>query len=261
MKNNSNIYQHPKYYALGYRWNTGPECDFIEGCLEAYGPKDGKRLLDLGCGAGRHAFHLAGEGYQVKGIDIQPEMVDFVKEQAQKLELPVTAEVADLHTLEISGTYDAAYCFKDTFRFLLSNEDIIAHLRRVSELLVPGGLYLTDFWVPRQWDQAGSEVFQWEQEKGSTKVKVFYVQHPDTIDPVKQTFEEELVLEVYENEEVKEIRGGRTRTRLLLPQEFRSLVGESGVFEWMGSYSDFALTRPLERASMNGRMISVMRRQ
>jgi len=57
------------------------------------------------------------------------------------------------------------------------------------------------------------------------------VQHPESVDPAKQTFEEGLVFEVQAAGKTKEIPGGRTRTRLLLPQRFRSPVGQSGVIE------------------------------
>ena len=257
----SEVYRHPAYYALGYRWNTEAECDFIEACLKAHGPAGGKRLFDIGCGAGRHLLHLAGKGYQVSGIDIRPEMVTFVEEAFKQAKLPVTVAVDDLCRLSPRGPFDLAYCFMDTFRFLLTNEQIVAHLRAVSGMLAPGGLYLTDFWVPRQWDQIGNEVHQWEQTEGDTMVRVFYLQHPDTIDPVTQTFEDELVFEVHENGTTKEIRGGPTRTRLILPLEFAALVEASGAFTILSTHSEFDLATPFDLACLSWRMISVLQKR
>ena len=148
----SEVYRYPKYCALAYRWNTEMECDFIEACLTAHGPAGGKRLFDIGCGAGRHLLHLAKKGYRVSGIDVRPEMVAYVQQEAQRAQLPVAVATGDLRNMTARGSYDLAYCFMDTFRFLLTNEEILTHLRAVAGLLAPGGLYLTDFWVPRQWD-------------------------------------------------------------------------------------------------------------
>jgi len=184
-----------------------------------------------------------------------------VTQEASRAKLPITAAVDDLRRLSIPGTFDAAFCFMDTFRFLLTNDEIRAHLQAVAERLVPGGLYLTDFWVPNRWDQIGSEIHQWEQTEGNTTVRVFYVQHPESVDPILQTFEDELVFEVRENGETKEIRGGRTRTRLLLPQEFAALVEGSGVFTLAGTYGDFDLAKPFSRDSLSWRMISVLKKR
>jgi len=257
----SEVYRYPQYYALGYRWNTRAECDFIEACLKTFGPAGGKRLLDIGCGSGRHLGELAARGYRMTGVDIRPEMVEFVRQEAQKAGRSVAVSVDDLEALAVQGPFDAAFCFMDTFRFLLTNEAILSHLERVAERLAPGGLYLTDFWIPAQWDQIANEVHQWEQTEGGTTVRVFYLQYPDTVDPIQQTFEDELVFEVHEGDEVKEIRGGRTRTRLILPQEFRLLVEHSKAFELAGAYSDFDVAKPLDAASISWRMISVLRRR
>ncbi len=257
----SEVYKYPHYYALGYRWNTEAECNFIEACLKTHGPSGAKRLLDIGCGAGRHMMTLAKRGYQLTGVDLRPEMVAYVKEEAKKAKLGLTVSIDDLRRLAVNGTYDLAFCFMDTFRFLLTNEEIITHLRAVASLLAPGGLYLTDFWIPRQWDQIGNEIHQWEQTEGETTVRVFYLQHPDSIDPIEQTFEDELIFEVQQNGTTKEIRGGRTRTRLILPQEFRLLIEHSGVFELLGLYGDFDLTAPFEPTSLSWRMISVLRKR
>ncbi len=258
---NSKVYSYPEYYALAYRWNTEVECEFLRACLERYGPKKARRLLDIGCGAGRHLFQLAEQGYEMAGIDVQPEMIDYIRHQPAARTHSIRAQVDDLHALSVTGPFDAAYCFMDTFRFLLTNEAILAHLRRVAERLAPGGLYVTDFWVPTQWDQIANEVHEWEQTEGERTVRVFYVQDPQSVDPVAQTFEDELVFEVQQNGDVQQIRGGPTRTRLLLPQEFALLVEHSGVFELAGRFSDFDLAKPMGQAGASWRMVSVLRRR
>ena len=259
--NDSAVYKYPHYYAIGYRWNTETECDFIQACLKAAGPAKATRLLDIGCGSGRHVIDLARRGFEMTGVDLSPEMIEFVEEAARETDVHVSASVDDLRDLEIQGTFDAAFCFMDTFRFLLTNNAIVAHLKTVAKLLAPGGLYLTDFWIPHQWDQVGNEIHQWEQTEGEMTVRVFYLQHPETIDPITQTFEDELVFEVQEGGKTTEIRGGPTRTRLILPQEFRSLVESSGVFDTVSAHGEFDLAKPLDQASLSWRMISVLKKR
>ena len=257
----SEVYRYPRYYDLGYRWNTDVECNFLEACLKAHGPTKATRLLDIGCGTGRHLLALAKRGHQMTGVDASPEMVEYVKQEAAKAKRKIAVSVDDLRRLAVKGTYDAAFCFMDTFRFLLTNDEILAHLRTVAGLLAPGGLYVVDFWVPSQWDQIANEIHQWEQTEGDTTVRVFYLQHPESADPITQTFEDELVFEVRERGETTEIRGGPTRTRLLLPQEFAALIQGSGAFTLLAAHGEFDLAKPLTRDSLSWRMISVLKKR
>jgi predicted RNA methylase len=55
---------------------------------EAGGP-----VLELGCGTGRVALHLARRGYPVVGVDLDPELVAALSERAGGL--PVQAIAAD----------------------------------------------------------------------------------------------------------------------------------------------------------------------
>ena len=257
----SSVYRYPRYYAIGYRWNTKAECDFLEACLSRYRGEKTSTVLDLGCGAGRHLLELARRGYQATGFDLRPEMVAFVQQEAERTKLPITVSVGDLRTVPVRGTFDLAVCLMDTFRFLLTNDEIIHHLKLVGQHLQPGGLYVTDFWIPTRWDQIANEVYQWEQSEGGTSVRVFYLQHPESVDPVNQTFEDELVFVVEDNGKSQEIRGERTRTRLVMPQEFRALVEASGVFEIVGTFSDFDLEKPLEPSCVSWRMITVLKKR
>ena len=47
--------------------NTVAEVDFV---LEELSLPPGSRILDVGCGTGRHAVELARRGYQITGVDI-----------------------------------------------------------------------------------------------------------------------------------------------------------------------------------------------
>ncbi|HBH97504.1 MAG TPA: hypothetical protein DDX89_06950 [Candidatus Omnitrophica bacterium] len=255
------VYRYPRYYAIGYQWNTEAECDFLEACLAKHVGPEPAAVLDIGCGAGRHLLELARRGHRVTGFDLRPEMVEFVNAEARNAELQVSVSVGDLRRMAVEGTYGLAICLMDTFRYLLTNDEILRHLECVASHLQPGGLYVTDFWVPRRWDQIGSEVYQWEQTRGTTTVRVFYVQHPDSVDPVSQTFEDELVLTVEEDGASRDIHGERTRTRLIMPQEFDALIQASGAFEIIGRFSDFDESRPLESDSQSWRMVSLLRKR
>ncbi len=51
----------------------------LSGVVRAVGPVDGLRILDLGCGKGRFAVHLARGGAEVVGIDLSAAMLGHAK--------------------------------------------------------------------------------------------------------------------------------------------------------------------------------------
>ena len=64
----------PHYHKLyGYR-DDSEAARFVDALIDRLRPGHDAHLLDLGCGAGRHAKHLASKGFQVT-----PAMVDEFK--------------------------------------------------------------------------------------------------------------------------------------------------------------------------------------
>ncbi len=57
----------------------------ISDILSQHGIKNNARILDLGCGIGRHSVHLARLGYHVVGVDLSPVFLKRAEELASKL--------------------------------------------------------------------------------------------------------------------------------------------------------------------------------
>lgn len=54
------------------------------------------RTIDLGCGAGNYAIYLAGNGFEVTGVDSSPTAVAIAREHARKKGVRCSFIVADL---------------------------------------------------------------------------------------------------------------------------------------------------------------------
>lgn len=52
---------------------------------------EGAKVLDIGCGAGRHSTAFLEYGAQVTGIDISPSMIEFAKENAQAFDTALSS--------------------------------------------------------------------------------------------------------------------------------------------------------------------------
>ncbi|HKS30610.1 MAG TPA: methyltransferase domain-containing protein [Pyrinomonadaceae bacterium] len=78
------------------------------------------RALDLACGAGRHALHLARLGWRVTAVDASSVGVEMTRERARELNVEVNARVADLERGEFEIEREA-YDLIAVFYYLQRN--------------------------------------------------------------------------------------------------------------------------------------------
>lgn len=90
------------YLRYSFTKGTDQEVAFLVGAL---GLEPGMRLLDVGCGPGRHSHALARLGIEVVGIDISQRFVDLATESAPP---GATFHRADARTLTFHDEFDAA---------------------------------------------------------------------------------------------------------------------------------------------------------
>jgi ubiquinone/menaquinone biosynthesis C-methylase UbiE len=90
------------YLRYSFTKGTEQEVDFL---VDALRLEPGMRVLDVGCGPGRHAHALGRRGIGVLGIDISQRFVDIARVDAPA---GVSFERADACALAIDGGFHAA---------------------------------------------------------------------------------------------------------------------------------------------------------
>lgn len=136
-----------KYYDLLYRdKDYQGEAAYVHGLIQAHRP-GAATLLDLGCGTGGHAFPLANLGYAVTGVDLSE--VSLGLAQAKRAGAPGTPPEfhhGDIRTLRLGQTYDVVAALFHVLSYQTSADDLRQTLTTAQEHLLPGGLFLCDFW-------------------------------------------------------------------------------------------------------------------
>lgn len=130
------------YSQESYTQNTKAEVDFIEYEL---GHDHSKRILDVGCGNGRHTLELARRGYAVVGIDLSESMLEQGRRIAKAENLTVDLIQCDARELNYQKEFDTVIMLCEG-AFSLMEEDemdrlILANIYRA--LRANGKLILT----------------------------------------------------------------------------------------------------------------------
>ena len=94
-----------KYDKERYVQGTRGECDFIEQEI-AYNKSF--RILDIGCGTGRHSIELTKRGYRVTGVDLSVSQLKRAKEKAKEQGVTIDFSRHDARKLPFQDEFDLA---------------------------------------------------------------------------------------------------------------------------------------------------------
>ncbi len=89
---------------------TKVEIDFIVSLLKLNGYE---KVLDIGCGYGRHSLELARRGFDVVGVDITESLIVDAKQRAKKLGLNAQFTCIDVLDLDYSDCFDVVLSIRD----------------------------------------------------------------------------------------------------------------------------------------------------
>ena len=124
------------------------ECDLVERVCARHATSRVRRILDLGCGTGRHAELLADRGYEVVGVDRSPHMVEQARARSEKWCSANSPEyhVADVRSFRLDRKFDAVLMMFAVMSYQLEDEDVLSALRTARVHLGDDGLLLFDCW-------------------------------------------------------------------------------------------------------------------
>lgn len=129
------------YLRYSFTYGTHQEIDHLVAVL---GLTAGDRVLDVGCGPGRHSHELARRGIAVHGVDISQRFVDLAASAAPGDGAPCTFERIDarhlLRAMHLHGAFDAVICLcQGAFGLQVGAGEDEAVIAGIAACLKPGG--------------------------------------------------------------------------------------------------------------------------
>jgi 2-polyprenyl-3-methyl-5-hydroxy-6-metoxy-1,4-benzoquinol methylase len=116
------------------------ECDFIEQEL-AYDKS--LKIIDVGCGTGRHSIELTKRGYNVTGIDLSESQLAWAEKKAKQAGLKIDFQKHDARNLPFDGEFDAAIMLcEGGFPLMETDEMNFEILKNVTRALKDKGKFI-----------------------------------------------------------------------------------------------------------------------
>ena len=139
--------RHAELYDLFYAEKPyAEEAAFVDKCIQTRQP-GAVHLLELACGTGTHSLLLEKRGYKIVATDYSPYMLAQAREKARASHSSVDFRQQDMRALNLPETsFDAAICLFDSLGYVATNQNITKVLNGIHKKLVPGGIFIFEFW-------------------------------------------------------------------------------------------------------------------
>ena len=146
IENNANWYKQwfdsAFYHQLYSNRSEKEATDFIDTLMDELNPPANSKVLDLGCGAGRHAKWLAAKGFNVTGLDLAASSIRSAK-RYEKTNLRFAKH--DMRDAFGKNHFDYVFNFFTSFGYFKNDEENHKVIRNIYNALKPGGSLVLDY--------------------------------------------------------------------------------------------------------------------
>jgi len=134
-----------KYYDLIYTWKDyNGEVNRLKQLIKKYKNSDGKELLDVGCGTGKHLEYLKHDFF-CNGIDINFEMLEKARENVKG----VVFTQADMITMDLKKKFDIILCLFSSIGHVKTYVKLEQTILNFSNHLKKGGIVIIEPWFTK----------------------------------------------------------------------------------------------------------------
>jgi len=131
-----NFYKHIKRRGLEARTSLEWDRSIVKMLTAIFSPD--VQILDVGCGYGRIAIPLAELGYQIKGLDLSPQLIAEAQEEATKRGLDIEFSVGSMTEMPIQTRHSMQLCaYGPRLMNFLTSPSRLKLYRRCIESSVP----------------------------------------------------------------------------------------------------------------------------
>ena len=186
---------------------------------------DGK-VLEVACGTGRIYLEILEEGVEAYGIDLYEEMLEKLREKAERRGLDPEVFQANMQGFELDEKFSLAIIPYRSFLHNLTTEDQLSTLETIYKHLEDGGKLILNFYSPDI--EFIADNYGKERRTEIKDGEYTLVEHDEIIDSVNRITEFEKKL--LKDGEVK--WSSKAKTKMISKPEFELLLEKSSFSDW-----------------------------
>lgn len=131
------------YYHILYQNRDEREAEiFLDHLIAYFNPHPNARILDLACGKGRHSVYLNEKGFEVTGIDLSEESIQFCRQFENDR---LSFFVHDMRNLFRVNDFDFVFNLFTSFGYFEKESENVAAIKNACLSLKKGGKIVIDF--------------------------------------------------------------------------------------------------------------------
>lgn len=178
-----------------------------------------KKVLDVGCGKGGHAYFLSKEGYICEAVEPHPKMITYAKQHYPG----VTYKVKSMQEINYNNKFDALVCIGSIIVFNKSNEEAFSTFKKFYKALKKDGILIIETFNCINWISQPSFRKQFKEIDKQKNEEIFYSEYINTNN---QSYVSE---RTYFNLKTNKKIGSFTKeSRMFFPLELKFFLEQSG---------------------------------
>lgn len=216
------------------------EARFVHDCIREFGPNPARKILELACGTGRHAFELKKFGYEITAMDRSPDMLRVARRRlGENGTTFISADMRDLQLL--CREFDAAVCLFDSIGYLQTDEALHDAFGKIRDHLRTDGVFIFEFWhAPTMLNQySPTRCRRWKTADGEV-VRT----STTTLDPNKRLATVDYAVEEIRNDATRTTFHEQHINRFFSRDEMKALISKAG-FGCLKFFAGFDRSAPI----------------
>ena len=135
-----------EYYLKVYSHRNQTEAErLVELIAKFWNLKANSSVLDMACGAGRHALIFAKFGYKVTAVDLSQQLISEAKKNAEQESIEIEFVISDILDFEISKKFDLAVNLFTSIGYFEKDNENFAVIKKANDLLNHSGYFVLDY--------------------------------------------------------------------------------------------------------------------